>query len=506
MYAHNSSTDDMSSNGLIDYSVDPHWTTLNNLNPITALPVPGETLWSNGCVKSHQKTVYGKSFFTQFNNHCSNIGNFDSPTVMKYPRIFQPVILQHHPEYSTRMLPQIQDLRHKILLDRELVPIDDEERRENTNSVHNLDSYGKIDKEVNGKFYKRVFQFQFSISESVKENNKFLSRPDSEVTSESFTLNNHQGNLQPTSSALKATKLDFPYAPGYYGQSVNRQLFQNRHYNTSKSGTENLSLEEQTHSSIDPKAHKDPMPNWLLPKNENTPLYNRTGLTQPYDAEFTHWTDSLSFNRLKPKNDLTSDQFFSKRSAFWNPMFALENSKNSFGNIDHIFDINSQRPSVLSNGNSFRSYYPSLEKKTMSKKLNACPYCNRSNSSPAQLKIHLRIHTGERPYVCDIVGCDKTFTRNEELTRHLKIHSGDRPYICNVCQRRFGRKDHLTKHEVTHRSASDKKVHICLVSGCKQRYTRSDALARHRWNVHFIRPQERNIGSRKNQARKKLQN
>ncbi|XP_014780692.1 zinc finger protein 271 [Octopus bimaculoides] len=127
------------------------------------------------------------------------------------------------------------------------------------------------------------------------------------------------------------------------------------------------------------------------------------------------------------------------------------------------------------------------------RRINKCPYCNKFKSSPAQLKIHLRIHTGERPFVCCGKGCEKTFARNEELTRHLRIHTGYRPYICRVCQRRFGRKDHLRKHEITHQSIRDKKVYVCLVDGCTQSYTRSDALARHRWNVHLISPQINNV-------------
>ncbi|TRM69453.1 hypothetical protein BD626DRAFT_563196 [Schizophyllum amplum] len=52
-----------------------------------------------------------------------------------------------------------------------------------------------------------------------------------------------------------------------------------------------------------------------------------------------------------------------------------------------------------------------------------CTYCGKGFNRPSSLKIHLNSHTGEKPFVCPVDGCGRSFSVLSNMRRHARVHN-----------------------------------------------------------------------------------
>lgn len=79
-----------------------------------------------------------------------------------------------------------------------------------------------------------------------------------------------------------------------------------------------------------------------------------------------------------------------------------------------------------------------------------CVVCSKVFNRARLLRTHMLSHSEERPFVCPIESCGKAFKYNRNLKVHNKVHTGEKSHCCFVCGQDFTHltswQNHMTKY------------------------------------------------------------
>lgn len=138
----------------------------------------------------------------------------------------------------------------------------------------------------------------------------------------------------------------------------------------------------------------------------------------------------------------------------------------------------------------------------MKDKREKCVFCRRHFISAYHHRKHRRVHYGDRPYTCVVIGCGAQFKTSNELVTHKQTHGYQLNYQCELkgCYVTYSDLGQIYHHEAQHfRDAA----FTCSSAECRKYYLSKKEFIKH-LSTHNITFSEEDFESQRKEKRKLL--